>query len=125
MRKILILILIILITDTSFSAVRINKGEKAKFTGILTTEKEFNGMVKDIKLGDLNKEVIEHYKNLTNIQKTVIKQRTEQLGLVRNMNDKLSDRLESTERYSNLQKTVWFVLGVITTSLAVKLGRDI
>jgi len=125
LKKILTIILILLTININATVVRISKGEEASFDGVLVSENTFDGMVKDIKIGELNKELIVRYKNINNLQNEALKNREEQVIILRNQNDKLSDRLYKHQTYSNLQKTIWFVLGVITTSLAVKLGRDI
>jgi len=125
-KTILMIMLTTLIVNISLAdVIKIDRNEITPFAGLLVTEKTFNNMTKDIKKGELSIMEIEHYQNIEKLNSLVEENRLKQIGILRSQNEKLVDRLEHHQSYSNLQKTVWFVIGVVTTGIAVKLGREI
>jgi hypothetical protein len=122
--RILLISLIVsslLISTTAFSedAVLINKNDKAPFTGVLLDTKKAqeykNTTVERDNLKDLNLSL----STSLNLQTDLIQRKDTQLKLVLDQNDKLSQSVEKSRDTSELEKIVWFGLGIIISGISV------
>ena len=107
------------------NAARLNKGDTAPFTGILIDNTTVNKMRVDIQEGEINKKILLTKEILFKMSEDVLKDREKQVNILTDQNNKLSDRLYKHRSFSSWEKTTWFVIGVITTGIAVNLGRKI
>lgn len=127
MKKILTVILITLITSNVVfaKAVKLEKEDKAPFTGILIDNSTANKMRVDIEVGEVNKKILLTKEILFRMSEEVLKDREKQVVILENQNNTLSERLYKHRSFSSLEKTTWFILGIVTTGLAVKLAGEL
>ena len=99
--------------------VHLEQGKPSPYSGVLFPVEKANELRKmAIELETLRSINESYIKSIGLYQKT-IQLHEEKYQLVYNQNDKLSEALVESRRSSDLQKIIWFSLGVLATGFAV------
>jgi hypothetical protein len=108
----------------SFSALAkdvttIKKGDKAPYDGQLFTHTKAESVRKELIEKDQLKIFNQALKDTIAIQDKIIVNKTEQVGLLTEQNEKLVKQVEEAGHMSGFEKAMWFGLGIAATSLAI------
>lgn len=107
-----------LANDTT-SAVSIQKGTPAPFTGILLTEEAANQARRDAIERDGLVQITTSLEKTIQIQDLQIRTVTEGNGLLEKQNKRLFDALQLDKSMVGYERAIWFGLGVVLSGAAV------
>lgn len=97
------------------NVVPIKKGEAAPFEGVLFTEDKANEVRRDLLELDKQRYMVESRNERLGILQSRIELKDEEIELFRVQNDRLVKHSKTTD----VERMVWFALGVIATGAAV------
>ena len=122
MKTLLSFLMIGLITiNSSFAqeAVMIKKDERAPFEGVLFPLDQANKMRYQLIECDIKKELNASYERTIKLYKENESYQENKVNILMKQNDELSKALTESKSTTDLQKILWFSLGVLATGLAV------
>lgn len=122
MKTLLTFLMIGLITiNSSFAqeAIVMKKDERAPFEGVLFPLEQANKIRYQLIECDIKKELNLSYERTIKLYKENEGYQENKVSILMKQNDELSKALTESKSTSDLQKIIWFGLGVIATGLAI------
>lgn len=106
-------------TSLSQDSVPITKGTPAPFSGILLNKSKAEQVRIELIERDQFKIFNQTLLENSDLQNKIINNQKKQVDILLKQNDNLVEKIEIKEKVSNIEKIVWFGLGIVSAGLSV------
>lgn len=116
----------ILVSNVGFTqeSVPLKKDDRAPFEGVLLSLDKANKVRYDLLECDIKKSLNESYEKTIKLYKDNENIHQEKINVLLKQNDDLAKAVIEARSSTDIQKIIWFGLGVLATGLAIYAGKE-